>query len=38
MFYIAQRARLQDFNAYIVPQDPKLPMTNRPEDILICRP
>jgi len=38
MFYIAQRARLQGFNAYIVPQDPKLPMANRREDILICRP
>ena len=38
MFYIVQRARLQGFNAYIVSQDPKLPMANRREDILICRP
>ena len=38
MLSIVQRARLQGFNAYIVPQDPKLPMANRREDILICRP
>ncbi len=35
---IVQRARLQGFDAYIVPQGPLLPMANRREDILIVRP
>lgn len=32
------RARGQGFDAYVVPQDPGLPMANRREDILIVRP
>jgi hypothetical protein len=32
------RARTQGFDAYVVPQDPGLPMANRREDILITRP
>ena len=32
------RARAQGFDAYIVPQDPSLPMANRREDLLIRRP
>lgn len=35
---ILQRARNQGFDAYVVPQDPGLPMANRREDILITRP
>lgn len=35
---IVQRARLQGFDAYVLPQAPSLPMANRREDILICRP
>ncbi len=35
---IVQRARLQGFDAYIVPQNVDLPMANRREDILIVRP
>lgn len=35
---LIQRARLQGFDAYIVPQEPELPMANRREDILITRP
>jgi hypothetical protein len=35
---IVQRARAQGFDAYVVPQDPALPMANRREDILIVRP
>lgn len=35
---IIQRARLQGFDAYVLPQDPSLPMANRREDILISRP
>lgn len=35
---IVQRARSQGFNAYILPQNPELPMANRREDILIIRP
>lgn len=33
-----QRARAQGFDAYVLPQNPKLPMANRREDILITRP
>jgi hypothetical protein len=32
------RARAAGFDAYVVPQDPQLPMANRREDILIRRP
>lgn len=35
---LVQRARLQGFDAYVVPQDGALPMANRREDILIVRP
>ena len=35
---LIQRARGQGFDAYILPQNPKLPMANRREDILIVRP
>ena len=38
IFAILQRARIQGFDAYIVPQGPSLPMANRREDILIIRP
>lgn len=35
---IIMRARSQGFDAYILPQDDTLPMSNRREDILIKRP
>jgi hypothetical protein len=35
---LIQRARGQGFDAYVIPQDPNLPMANRREDILITRP
>ena len=35
---IVQRARAAGFDAYVVPQNPALPMANRREDILILRP
>jgi hypothetical protein len=35
---LLQRSRAQGFDAYILPQNPKLPMANRREDILITRP
>ena len=35
---LLQRARAQGFDAYILPQGPSLPMSNRREDILIIRP
>lgn len=35
---LIQRARAQGFDAYVLPQEPKLPMANRREDILITRP
>jgi cyclopropane fatty-acyl-phospholipid synthase-like methyltransferase len=35
---LIQRARLQGFDAYILPQAPGCPMANRREDILIVRP
>ena len=35
---LIKRARQQGFNAYVLPQDPRLPMANRREDILIVRP
>lgn len=38
IFAILQRARLQGFDAYVIPQDKSLPMANRREDILIRRP
>jgi hypothetical protein len=38
VFALLQRARAQGFDAYVVPQNPNLPMANRREDILITRP
>jgi 2-polyprenyl-3-methyl-5-hydroxy-6-metoxy-1,4-benzoquinol methylase len=38
VFVLLQRARAQGFDAYVVPQNPILPMSNRREDILITRP
>lgn len=35
---LIQRARAQGFDAYVLPQNPNLPMANRREDILITRP
>ncbi|MGO4437941.1 class I SAM-dependent methyltransferase [Rhizobium sp. RAF56] len=35
---VIQRARLQGFDAYVLPQPSSLPMANRREDILISRP
>jgi cyclopropane fatty-acyl-phospholipid synthase-like methyltransferase len=35
---LVQRARAQGFDAYVLPQAPDLPMSNRREDILITRP
>jgi 2-polyprenyl-3-methyl-5-hydroxy-6-metoxy-1,4-benzoquinol methylase len=35
---LVQRARAAGFHAYLVPQAPALPMTNRREDILIVKP
>ena len=32
------RIRAAGAHAYVLPQDPKLPMANRREDILICKP
>ena len=38
MLSLVQRARLQGFDAFILPQKPDLPMANRREDIFIVRP
>ena len=38
IFAMLQRARAQGFDAYVMPQNPILPMANRREDILITRP
>ena len=38
VFALLQRARAAGFDAYLLPQDPALPMANRREDILIVRP
>lgn len=38
VFALLQRSRAQGFDAYVVPQNPELPMANRREDILITRP
>lgn len=38
IFSLLQRARMQGFDAYVLPQGKKLPMANRREDILITRP
>ena len=35
---LLQRARLQGFDAYVLPQAADLPMANRREDVLIVRP
>jgi hypothetical protein len=38
VFGLLQRARAAGFDAYVLPQNPTLPMANRREDILIIRP
>jgi len=38
VFALLQRSRAQGFDAYVLPQNPALPMANRREDILITRP
>jgi len=38
VFSILARARLQGFDAFVLPQPADLPMSNRREDILIRRP
>lgn len=38
VFSLIQRARVQGFDAYVLPQSSNLPMANRREDILIVRP
>lgn len=38
IFAILQRARIAGFDAYVLPQNPELPMANRREDVLIVRP
>ena len=38
VFALLQRARAQGFDAYVLPQNSRLPMANRREDILITRP
>lgn len=38
LFGLLSRARSQGFDAYILPQNDSLPMSNRREDILIVRP
>lgn len=38
IFAILQRARLAGFDAFVLPQNPNLPMANRREDILIIKP
>jgi Methyltransferase domain len=38
IFSVLMRARASGFHAYVVPQDDRLPMANRREDILIRRP
>ncbi len=38
VFALLQRARSSGFDAYVLPQNPNLPMANRREDILITRP
>jgi len=35
---LIQRARSQGYDAYVLPQAPDLPLSNRREDILITRP
>jgi hypothetical protein len=35
---IVARCRAAGFDAYLLPQPPELPMTNRREDVLIVRP
>lgn len=38
IFSLIGRSRQSGFDAYVVPQNPNLPMANRREDILIVRP
>lgn len=38
VFALLMRARAAGFDAFVVPQDPALPMANRREDILVIRP
>ena len=35
---LVMRARAAGFHAWLVPQDPQLPMANRREDLLVERP
>lgn len=35
---LIERCRARGFDAYVVPQDPALPMANRREDILVVKP
>ena len=35
---ILMRLRASGFDVYVMPQEPELPMENRREDLLICRP
>lgn len=38
LFGLMMRARLQGFDAYLLPQDTRLPFANRREDLLFTRP
>ncbi len=38
IYAVIMRARSAGFDAYVLPQDPRLPMANRREDVLICKP
>jgi 2-polyprenyl-3-methyl-5-hydroxy-6-metoxy-1,4-benzoquinol methylase len=38
IFGLMQRLRCGGFDVYVMPQPPELPMANRREDLLVCRP
>jgi hypothetical protein len=38
LFSLALRARLAGFHSYLLPQASDLPMANRREDLLVCKP
>lgn len=38
VFGLLARGRSAGFDAYVLPQDPALPMANRREDLVFCRP
>ena len=38
LFSLVHRARSQGFDAYVLPQEPSLPMANRREDLFVTRP